>query len=82
MQNSESIESGNVYLVKTCPEHGATKTLVSTDASHWSASIKYNRPGTAPLVWSSAQNRGCPDDLGVFLESELLSQEQARWHPL
>lgn len=65
MQNSETIESGNIYLVKKCPEHGPTKTLVSTDASYWGESLKYDRPGTKPLVWSSARNRGCPNDCGI-----------------
>lgn len=65
VQNSETVESGNVYLVKTCPEHGASKTLVSTDIEYWTDSLKYDRPGTTPLVWSSEQNRGCPNDCGI-----------------
>ncbi|MHA2191520.1 MAG: radical SAM protein, partial [Candidatus Thorarchaeota archaeon] len=65
IQNSEIVESGNVYTVKTCPEHGSTKTLVSTDADYWTESLKYDRPGSKPLVWSSVQDKGCPDDCGI-----------------
>jgi uncharacterized radical SAM superfamily Fe-S cluster-containing enzyme len=65
VENSETIESGNVYITKTCPDHGSTKILLSTDADYWTESLKYNRPGTKPLVWSSAQDKGCPDDCGI-----------------
>ncbi|MHA2149358.1 MAG: radical SAM protein [Candidatus Thorarchaeota archaeon] len=65
VQNSETIDSGNVYITKTCPEHGTTKTLISTDVAYWTESLKYDRPGTKPLVWSSTQNMGCPDDCGI-----------------
>jgi uncharacterized radical SAM superfamily Fe-S cluster-containing enzyme len=63
--NSEVVESGSVYLVKTCPEHGPSKTLVSVDADYWKESLNYNRPGTTPLVWSSKQEKGCPNDCGI-----------------
>lgn len=33
VHNTETIESGNVYITKTCPEHGSTKVLVSTEAT-------------------------------------------------
>lgn len=65
VRNSEIEEAGRVYTTKTCPEHGSTKALVSTDAKYWKESLKYNRPGTAPLVWSSEVRRGCPDDCGI-----------------
>lgn len=65
IKNSETVEGENVYLVKTCPEHGKTKTLVSTDAVYWKESLKYNRPGITPLVWSSEQHKGCPEDCGI-----------------
>jgi uncharacterized radical SAM superfamily Fe-S cluster-containing enzyme len=65
VHNHETIESGNVYITKTCPEHGSTKVLVSTDADYWTESLKYDRPGTQPLVWSSEVSKGCPDDCGI-----------------
>ena len=65
IENSEIVESGNVYLDKVCPEHGPTRTLACSDAEYWKESLKYDRPGTTPLVWSSEINKGCPDDCGI-----------------
>jgi hypothetical protein len=65
VKNSETVEFGNIYLEKTCLEHGTSKTLVSTDTDYWTESLKYDRPGTTPLVWSSEQNEGCPNDCGI-----------------
>ena len=65
IQNTETVEGRNVYLDKTCPEHGPTRTLASSDAQYWKEALKYNRPGTTPLVWSSQIDKGCPDDCGI-----------------
>ncbi|MFW9793811.1 MAG: radical SAM protein [Candidatus Thorarchaeota archaeon] len=65
IENSETVETGKVYLDKSCPEHGQTRTLASSDAEYWIESRKYDRPGTTPLVWSSEINIGCPDDCGI-----------------
>lgn len=65
VQNTETVEAGNVYVIRTCPEHGTFRTLVSTDATYWTESLKYDRPGTRPLVWSSEVSKGCPDDCGL-----------------
>jgi len=59
------MESGNVYISRTCPEHGEFKTLVSSDSTYWTESLKYDRPGSKPLVYSSSVERGCPDDCGI-----------------
>ncbi|MFW9808409.1 MAG: radical SAM protein [Candidatus Thorarchaeota archaeon] len=65
VENSETVEGENVYLDKTCPEHGPARTLASSDAEYWKEALKYNRPGTSPLVWSSQIDKGCPDDCGI-----------------
>ena len=65
LETTEIIESGDVYIVRTCPEHGFTKTLVSTDVDYWTNSLKYDRPGTRPIVYSSKIDKGCPDDCGI-----------------
>ncbi|MGY5859399.1 MAG: radical SAM protein [Candidatus Thorarchaeota archaeon] len=65
LETTETIESGNVYIHRTCPEHGSTKTLVSTDTEYWTESLKYDRPGSKPLVYSSTIDKGCPDDCGI-----------------
>ncbi|MFW9806546.1 MAG: radical SAM protein [Candidatus Thorarchaeota archaeon] len=65
VQNTEVVEAGKVYVFRTCPEHGTSKILVSTDAGYWTESLRYDRPGTHPLVWSSDVNKGCPNDCGI-----------------
>ncbi|MFX1484333.1 MAG: radical SAM protein [Promethearchaeota archaeon] len=64
-QNTETVEDGKVYVVRTCPVHGSTKTLLSTDSAYWTESLRYDRPGSKPIVWSSTQDKGCPDDCGI-----------------
>jgi uncharacterized radical SAM superfamily Fe-S cluster-containing enzyme len=65
IETRETIESGNVYIERRCPEHGLSKTLVSTNTGHWTESMKYNRTGAKPMVWSSKVEKGCPDDCGI-----------------
>lgn len=65
VETHEIIDSGEVYIERTCPEHGKSRTLVSNDTNHWTESIKYNRTGSTPLVWSSTIEKGCPDDCGI-----------------
>ena len=65
LETTETLESGNVYITRTCPAHGSTKTLVSIDSEYWVESLKYDRPGTKPVVYSSTVKKGCPDDCGI-----------------
>jgi uncharacterized radical SAM superfamily Fe-S cluster-containing enzyme len=60
-----SVESGKVYMERTCPEHGSSRILVSTDAIHWTKSMKYNRAGGKRMVWSSTIEKGCPEDCDI-----------------
>ncbi len=58
-------EGGTVYLKKTCPEHGTTKTPV------WRGLDSYLRWGEAPRAFSQPPvcatevKRGCPHDCGL-----------------
>ncbi|MDF1538444.1 MAG: radical SAM protein [Candidatus Thorarchaeota archaeon] len=61
----EERESGQVYLIKNCPAHGQSKSLISKDAEYWDWSRSYDRPGTKPFRWSSEITNGCPDDCGI-----------------
>ncbi len=65
LESAETIDSVNVYISRICPEHGEFKTLVSSDPIHWDESLRYDRPGSRPLVYSSSVERGCPDDCGI-----------------
>ncbi|TFG29856.1 hypothetical protein EU528_09060 [Candidatus Thorarchaeota archaeon] len=64
LETTETIESGNVYIHRTCPEHGTTKTKVSTDADYWTESLKYDRPGSKPC-----DDQGNPISPHPFLSS-------------
>ncbi len=61
----EERQSQLVYLVKSCPEHGDSRAVISTDSQYWEWSLKYNRPGSRPFRWSSEVRNGCPDDCGI-----------------
>ncbi|MHA1907224.1 MAG: radical SAM protein [Candidatus Thorarchaeota archaeon] len=61
----EVTNSDEVYLEKTCPEHGESKMRISDSAVYWNWSLKYNRPGSKPFRWSSEIRDGCPDDCGL-----------------
>lgn len=65
LKSTETIESGSVYISRTCPEHGEFKTIVTSDSKYWTDSLKYDRPGSKPLVYSSSVERGCPNDCGI-----------------
>ena len=65
VSSEEIVDSGQIYLVRTCPEHGPFRTLISTDSKYWSDSEKYDRPGSRPIVWSSTVEKGCPEDCGI-----------------
>ncbi len=62
------IEDGKVYLRKTCPDHGRFDALTYADAEMFLAHQKFDRPGQAPLKWSSASAAGCPLDCGICPE--------------
>jgi len=60
--------SNEVYLERTCPEHGTSRNRISDDADYWTWSLKYNRPGKRPFQWSSKVESGCPSDCGLCPE--------------
>ncbi|MHA1924540.1 MAG: radical SAM protein [Candidatus Thorarchaeota archaeon] len=61
----EVINDGHIYIEKTCPDHGTSRTMVSSDADYWSWSMKYDQPGAKPFKWTSEKNEGCPNDCGI-----------------
>lgn len=57
------ISAGNVYLVKTCPEHGTFKTVIwrgNPDFSSW----KRPKKPSHPLKALTKKDKGCPFDCG------------------
>jgi 7,8-dihydro-6-hydroxymethylpterin dimethyltransferase len=62
---AETVErDGQVWLVRTCPEHGPAESLVLGDADWWRWSRKFLRPGRAPAVAVTDRDHGCPYDCG------------------
>ena len=56
---------GRVVMAKECPDHGRFEALLSSDAEMYLSSLPYNRPGTAPLRYSTQVLDGCPQDYGL-----------------
>src|SRR5215471_10799739 len=53
------IQNNKVYLLKTCPEHGAMRTLLSSDAAYYLTQSQYNKPGTLPKHFQTPVEKGC-----------------------
>ena len=62
------IRHNKVYMRKRCPEHGWFEGLISSDSEMYVDSIKYNKPGTMPLQYSTEVKDGCPLDCGLCPE--------------
>ena len=62
------IRDNKVYMRKRCPEHGWFEGLISSDAEMYIDSIKFNKPGTIPLQYSTEVKDGCPLDCGLCPE--------------
>jgi len=65
-----AIEGDDVYYLKRCPEHGAQKTLISTDAAYFRSTKDFIKPGDLPLKHQSRTHYGCPYDCGLCPDHE------------
>jgi uncharacterized radical SAM superfamily Fe-S cluster-containing enzyme len=59
------LRDNKVYMRKRCPKHGTFETLIYGDAQAYASSLKFNKPGTIPLQYSTEIERGCPFDCGL-----------------
>ena len=57
-----------VYMRERCPTHGWFEGIISSDAEMYVNSIKFNKPGTIPLEFSTEVKDGCPLDCGLCPE--------------
>lgn len=62
------LRDGKVYMRKRCQEHGWFEGLVYSDATLYVNSLRYNKPGTIPLAFSTEVKAGCPYDCGLCPE--------------
>ena len=53
---------------KRCATHGSFEALISSDAEGYVNSLKYNKPGTIPLEFTTEVKDGCPYDCGLCPE--------------
>jgi 7,8-dihydro-6-hydroxymethylpterin dimethyltransferase len=63
------LEGTDVYLTKTCPEHGSFKTVVwrgDPECAAWFSP----KPRNSPLLTQTSAERGCPLDCGLCPEHE------------
>jgi 7,8-dihydro-6-hydroxymethylpterin dimethyltransferase len=59
------LRDNRVYMRKRCPEHGEVEALVYGDAEAYVAHLRFNRPGSIPLEFSTDVKHGCPHDCGL-----------------
>jgi uncharacterized radical SAM superfamily Fe-S cluster-containing enzyme len=62
------LKGGRVIMRKRCATHGWFEALLSSDAEMYLASLRYNKPGTMPLGFSTEVVDGCPRDCGLCPE--------------
>ncbi|MBO19237.1 MAG: radical SAM protein, partial [Chloroflexi bacterium] len=62
------IRDNKVYMRKPCPTHGWSEGIISSDAQMYVDSVKFNKPGTLPLEFSTEVKDGCPLDCGLCPE--------------
>ncbi len=63
-------ENGNVYMLKTCSQHGFEKVLIATDIEYYKNIRNYNKPSETPLQFNTKTHYGCPYDCGLCQDHE------------
>ena len=59
------LKDGRVIMRKRCRDHGKFEVLISSDSEMYLNSLRYNKPGTIPLGFSTEVVDGCPRDCGL-----------------
>ena len=60
----------NVYMTKTCREHGFQKVLIATDIDFYKQIRNYNKASEYPLKPHTETKYGCPYDCGICPDHE------------
>lgn len=63
-------QDDNVYMLKSCPEHGFSKVLIATDVEYYKNIRNYNKPSEMPLKFTTKTHYGCPYDCGLCVDHE------------
>jgi hypothetical protein len=64
------IESGCVWYLKRCADHGVQKTLINDDLDYWRQQKDWLKPGDRPLTAQTRTEAGCPFDCGLCPDHE------------
>ncbi len=64
------LQDGRVYLHKLCPQHGAQRTLVSTNLDWYQKTRSFVKPGQMPKRFNTPVKYGCPYDCGLCPDHE------------
>jgi len=62
------LRDGKVIMRKRCKDHGWFEALISPDAEAYVDSVRFNKPGTIPLEFTTEVKDGCPHDCGLCPE--------------
>lgn len=63
-------EDGNVYIIKTCKEHGFQKVLIASDIEYYKQIRNYNKASEYPIKPHTETLYGCPYDCGICPDHE------------
>ena len=65
------LQDDQVWMLKRCPEHGATRVLIADDAAYWrTARETYLKPPEMPARFNTPVHWGCPYDCGLCPDHE------------
>ncbi|WP_268224995.1 radical SAM protein [Sinomicrobium oceani] len=63
-------EDDMVYMLKRCPEHGASKVRIADDIAYYKNIRNYNKPSEMPYTFNTKTHYGCPYDCGLCPDHE------------
>lgn len=63
-------EDNQVFMTKTCNDHGHFKVLIASDIEYYKNIRNYNKVGEAPLRSNTTTTYGCPYDCGLCQDHE------------
>lgn len=63
-------EDEKVFMMKRCPQHGASKVLIADDIAYYKNIRNYNKPSETPYKFNTATHYGCPYDCGLCPDHE------------
>lgn len=63
-------DDNKVFMLKRCPEHGASRVLIADDIAYYKNIRNYNKLSETPYVFNTKTHYGCPYDCGLCPDHE------------